>query len=309
MSKLFYPKEIIDSKFENNKCYFLVQWHGYKKPTWEPEKHISHRTDLIKTHRDMLLIKNLGMKTSGYIYCRVSSKKQSKYNEGHTSLDVQEQTIRKYCDEKDINVVRVVHEAYSAKNMDKLSGLQYLCDIASAGQIIFVYDISRFSRNAHHALNILEELNDRKISVFSVSENITYSNIFGRNQFRLQLCASTYYSDLCSQKVKASISFRRTRGDHIGCTAYGYTTEVDKKTTIRVKITNDSEMKVIEIIRAMSVDERTITIVNSLIADGLTFRGRKITISGVRRIISRFNRDLKPPPVYGRHRRLLRSLL
>lgn len=196
----------------------------------------------------MLLIENLGMKSGGYIYCRVSSKQQSKYNEGHTSLDVQE--ILKHCDEKDINVIRVVKEAYSARNMDRLAGLQVpvLHRICRSDDLCF-YDISRFSRNAHHALNILEELNDRGISVHSVSENITYSNASGRNQFRLQLCASTYYSDLCSQKVKASIAFRRARGDHIGHTAYGYTTEVDEKTNIRVKVTSVPEMKVIEYIR------------------------------------------------------------
>ena len=272
MPKLCYPIDIIGSKLENNKCYFLVQWHGYKNPTWEPEEHISHRTDLIEEHRNMLLIENLGMKTGGYIYCRVSSKQQSKYNEGHTSLYVQEQEISKYCDENDINVISVVHDAYSAKNMDRLVGLQYLCAIASAGQTIYVYNISRFSRNAHHALNILEELNDRKISTHSVSENITYSNASGSNQFRLQLCASTYYSDLCSQKVKASIDFRRTRGGHIGSTAYGYTTEVDEKTNIRVKVPSIPEMKIIEDIRHLSGHKDTSDIVTILDKVCVTFR-------------------------------------
>ena len=43
-----YPKKIIDSKFENNKCYFLVQWKRFKENTWEPEENISHRVDLIE---------------------------------------------------------------------------------------------------------------------------------------------------------------------------------------------------------------------------------------------------------------------
>ena len=282
MSKFYYPEEIIDSKFENNKCYFLVKWRGYKEPTWEPKEHVSHRTDLINSHRDMLLIENLSMKTGGYIYARVSSKNQSNYDEGHTSLDVQEQEIYKYCKNNNINVIRVVKEVYSARNMDKLVGLQYLCDIASSGQTIYVYDISRFSRNVHHALNILEELNDRNISVHSVSENITYSNASGRNQFRLQLCASNYFSDLCSQKVNASIAFRRSRGDYIGSTPYGYTTEVDKKTNIRMRVICPSEMKIIEDIRKMSGSIEDI--VTKLIKDGVKSRKRDPTVRGVKRI-------------------------
>jgi DNA invertase Pin-like site-specific DNA recombinase len=294
MSTLFYPEKIIDSKFEKNKSYFLVKWHGYKTPTWEPEKYLSHRKDLIDDHRDMFLIENLDMKTGGYIYCRVSSTQQSKYNDGHTSLQVQEKYIREYCETNDINVIRVVKEVYSARNMDKLCGLKYLCDIASAGQTIYVYDISRFSRNIHHSVNILEELKDRKISVHSVSENITYSNSSGRNQFRLQLCASTYYSDLCSHKVKASIAFRRARGDYIGNTSYGYMTEVDKKTNIRIKIPCVPEMKVIESIREM--DKRWVhpnIIVDTLIKKGINFRGRIPVLTGVKRIISRLETDLK----------------
>ncbi len=35
MSKLCYPMKIIDSKFENNKTYFLVKWKKSKKDTWD----------------------------------------------------------------------------------------------------------------------------------------------------------------------------------------------------------------------------------------------------------------------------------
>ena len=82
--------------------------------------------------------------------------------------------------------------------MYKLKGLKYVCDIASPEQNIYVYDISRFSRNIHHALNMLDEFNENKISVVSITDNITYNTPESRNQFRLQLCMSTYYSDMCS---------------------------------------------------------------------------------------------------------------
>lgn len=293
MSKLCYPKEIIGTKFENNTCYYLVQWKGYKTPTWEPEHHISHRTDLIKAYRDMVMIDQLNMKSSGYIYCRVSSKEQSKYTDGHTSLQVQEKEIRKYCDEKDINIIQVVNEVYSARNMNKLKGLQYLCNIAAPGHTIFVYDISRFSRNAHHALNLLEELTEKKVNVVSVSENISYGGASDRNQFRLQLCMATYHSDICSQKVRASLEYRRERGDYIGGTPFGYTTEVDEKTQIRTKVPSPEEMRIVEIIRSNS-RKHPAHIVDLLIKKNITLRNRQPTCSGVSRIISRFQTDLKP---------------
>lgn len=292
MPKLYYPEEIIDSKFENNNTYYLVKWRGYKTPTWEPSSHIEHRTDLIQKYNDLNLINQLGMKSSGYIYCRVSSKEQSKYSNGHTSLQVQEQEMRKYCEEHNINVIKVVHEVYSARNMNKMKGLQHLCDTASAGQTIYVYDISRFSRNAHHALNILEDLNDRNISVVSITENITYGSASDRHHFRLQLCETAHFSDIHSQKIKASIAFRRARGDYIGRTPYGFKTDVDEKTQMRSMVQNPEEMKIIERIRSLHPTKSPDVIAFTLLAENVKFRGKSPKSSTVKRIIYRFSTDL-----------------
>ena len=293
MSKMRYPLKIIDSKFENNKCYFLVQWKRFKENTWEPEENISHRVDLIEEYRSMSSIENMSLVTNGFIYCRVSSKQQSMYNEGHTSLEVQETELRKYCIAININVIKCVKEVYSARSMDNMKGLHYLCNIATAGQTIYVYDISRFSRNAHHALNLLEKLNDRNISVHSVKENLTYRDVWSRNQFRIQLSAANFMSDICSEKVKASISFRRARGDYIGLTPYGFSTSVNKTTHVRSKVPNEEEMKVIDLIRKYHND----MVFPSKISDNLNlqeikFRNRDFTESTVKRIIQRFKNDL-----------------
>ena len=177
--------------------------------------------------------------------------------------------------------------------MDNMKGLHYLCNIATAGQTIYVYDISRFSRNAHHALNLLEKLNDRNISVHSVKENLTYRDVWSRNQFRIQLSAANFVSDICSEKVKASISFRRARGDYIGLTPYGFSTSVNKTTRVRSKVPNEEEMKVIDLIKKYHND----MVFPSEISKKLNllkikFRNREFTESTVKRIILRFKNDL-----------------
>lgn len=284
MPKLYYPEEILESKFENNKTLFLVKWKGYSDTTWEPEENIAHRVDLIENYHDMVMMENMNFKTGGYIYCRVSSKEQSMYNNGHTSLEVQEQTCRKYCEENNINVIKVVKEVYSAKNMNKLAGLHYLCNIASHGQTIYVYDISRFSRNTHHALNLLEELRQSSISVHSVTENISYSNPASRNHFRLQLCSANHFSDICSEKIKASIKFRRERGDYIGSTRFGYKTVVDEKTNIRTKVPNENEMKIINMVCTHKL-QSPYDIAEDLRKKGIMFRKRVPTERNVLNII------------------------
>jgi len=298
MTKLYYPEKIIDSDYKDNQLYYHVKWKGYKETTWEPENHISHRTDLIQEYRDMTMIENMRLNNGGYIYCRVSSKEQSKYTEGHTSLEVQEEKIRDHCTENNIEIIECVREIYSARNMDKMKGLQYLLDIVPAGSTIFVYDISRFSRNIQHALNILDTLSKKNINVYSVSENINYNTPSGRNQFRLQLCSSTYFSDMLSQKIKASNLYRSRRGDYIGGTAFGFKTEVNQN-NIRMKVEDKEEMDIIEKIRERK-DKSEKEILKYLNKNNITFRNRAPTVSGVKRILKRFTTDLRRSPSYGK---------
>lgn len=292
MSKIYYPEEIIDSKFENGKIFYHVKWKGYTDTTWEPEEHVEHRTDLIEQYQCMAAISQMEFKENGYVYCRVSSKEQSKYNEGHSSLEVQEEAIKKHCEEKGIKIMDIVREVYSARNMDKMKGLQHLCDVARPGQTIFVYDVSRFSRNIQHALNLLDDLTKKGVSIYSVSENIDYGSAAGRNHFRMQLCASTYFSDLLSQKVKASIAYRKNRGDYIGGVKYGYETKrVGNKTT---KVRSMKEMRVIKMISEMWKKDASVkTIVTRMNDNNLKMRKKNITKSTVRTVIAHLmNGDL-----------------
>lgn len=294
MTKLYLPDKIVDSKFENNKLFYYIKWKGYKELTWEPERNISHRTDLIEEFKNMDSICNLSLQAQAYIYCRVSTKEQSKYSNGHTSLEVQEEECRKYCESIGVKVISVVKEIYSAKNMDMMKGLNYLIDIATRGQHIYVYDISRFSRNTHHALNILEILKNKGVSLVSVSEKITYSDPNSRNQFRLQLCSANHVSEICSEKVKASVRFRRARGDYIGRAPFGFKTEVDEKTNIRILVQDPEEMKIISCIDKLYKTKSVSLIKDILIKKDYTFRNRTPTVISVLRIVNKLkNKEIK----------------
>lgn len=288
MKNLYYPSEIMDSKFENNKLFYLVKWKNYTNPTWEPSKNIEHLKELLESYYTLKSFNNIGLKPTGYIYGRVSSKKQSEYSNGHTSLEIQEQQCLAFATGKDIKIVDCVKEARSGKDMNKLDGLNYLINIASKGQTIFIYDISRFSRNIKQALNILDKLSDKGVNIYSISEKITYTDLGSRNQFRIQLCAANYVSEVCSAKVKASIEFRRKRGDHIGPAPFGFKTIVDKKTHIRKLIKNPKEMKIITLIRTQKTTDPVI-ILKTLNKHKIKFRNKNPTERSIKRIIKKFN--------------------
>jgi DNA invertase Pin-like site-specific DNA recombinase len=286
--KVAYPLRILDSKFENNKVFYLVQWRNFRLPTWEPKNNIVNRQDLIDEYRDLSILENLELDDCAYIYCRVSSKRQS--DVGHTSLEVQENLCKQYCLDNDIKVIKVVKEAYSARNMDRLDGLKYLCDIVTSGQKIVVYDVSRFSRNTRQALNIIENLKQNKVSVYAVVEKLSYDTPAEQHQFRMQLSCAQQYSDMLSLKVSNSVSYRKCNGHSLGTAAFGFK-HIRDDNNIRKKVVNVDEMKIVERIRQLKT-ETPRTIVNILIEENIKFRGRNPTLLNVRKITKRFNDDL-----------------
>ena len=283
-----YPLRILDSKFENNKVFYLVQWRNLRLPTWEPKKNIANRQDLIDEYRDLSILENLELDDCAYIYCRVSSKRQSDI--GHTSLEVQEDLCKQYCLNNDIKVIKVVKEAYSARNMDRLDGLKYLCDIATSGQKIVVYDVSRFSRNTRQALNIIENLKQNKVSVYAVVEKLSYDTPSEQQQFRMQLSCAQQYTDMLSLKISNSVSYRLCNGHSLGTAAFGFK-HIRDNNNIRKKVVNVEEMKIIERIRQLQT-EKIRTIVNILIEENIQFRDSSPTLLNVRKIIKRFDNDL-----------------
>jgi DNA invertase Pin-like site-specific DNA recombinase len=280
-----YPDSILDSKFENNRLFYLVKWKRCNIPTWEPEHHISHRTDLIETYRDMLILEDLSMSEQiGYIYCRVSTKTGGI---GDTSLAVQEATIRAFCTQHNIHISKCVYESYTARDMNRLKGLRYLCDIARPGQTIYIYDVTRFSRNIHHALNVLDVLVTKRVTIHSVHENITFDHTSsGRNQFRLQLCASQYYSELISTKVKESVVVRRQRGDYIGRAPFGFKTCI--RNGIRILTPLESETQIVDRIRRMRY-RHPMSIIHKLKTEQILLRGKQPSLYIINRILARLS--------------------
>jgi len=87
------------------------------------------------------------MKTA-LLYCRVSTEEQAR--SGY-SLRQQIETLRRYCDAHDLEVVGVFEERASGSSLDRL-GLDALRDAVSAGgvDVVLAQNRDRFSREPAH---------------------------------------------------------------------------------------------------------------------------------------------------------------
>lgn len=98
-------------------------------------------------------------------YVRVSTIEQ---NEAR-----QKEALKKY------DIERWYEEKISAKDMNRPK-LQEMLDFAREGDTIIVHDFSRLARNTKDLLDIVENLNDRGITLISNKENLDSSTPAGK---------------------------------------------------------------------------------------------------------------------------------
>ena len=225
-----------------------------------------------------------------FIYCRVSSEKQSRFNEGHISLQTQEAVCREYCDKNGLVVTKVVTEVGSARNMDKLVAQKKLIRGLKENSVLFVYDISRFSRNVLQGLILLNKLKQRKVNVRSVIDGCSYiGTIAERHLFNTSLCFTEHQSNTISENIKRNVAHRRTLGHKIGKAPYGFMS-CRTATNVRIFKKNDEEQQVIEYICKCNKDYMSATtIATTLNEKELLRRGKEWTYGSVRNIILKYD--------------------
>ena len=238
-----------------------------------------------------------------YIYNRVSSKQQNQYNT--VSLGMQLQSCEIYYESiyKPSGQYTLYHysEVESARFLESQKQLLKVVSQVNPEDIIIVYNVSRFTRDASAAIDLLYNLSSRNINVVSVSEGISY--LTNRNAFRLKLIEANEESDVISERVKNSINFIKSVGGHVGSTPYGFTTirKTDQEGyQPRIVVPRETETLIINRI-VQSVDDPAIikiaeservgicnVISNILNAEGITKRGKPWTVSSVLSVYTKY---------------------
>ena len=186
---------------------------------------------------------------SVHIYTRVSSKKQNEYN--NVSIDMQIAKCMEYflnSTLKNSHYPVINHsEVVSARALYKQTVLLQIFDTLGDDDVILVYNVSRFSRDASGAIHLLQQFN--RFSIISVTDGILYPA--NRNSFRIKLVEANEESDVISDRVRGANEFIKSKGGHIGSTKYGYTTirqapREGETYASRLLVENEKEMNVIK---------------------------------------------------------------
>ena len=171
---------------------------------------------------------------------RVSSEKQST----NTSLEHQKNSIEKYCNYHNIELVDVIEEIYSGVKTDRnsISTLKELVLNKQCNQII-VMKIDRLMRSFSEGVVFIKFLLDNDVKIISVSEEINTDTVSGKFYVNLLLSLSELERNTIVERLDTGkLNNFRNNKRYSGRVCFGY-----KKSNNEL-IIDDNEKKIVKYI-------------------------------------------------------------
>lgn len=155
------------------------------------------------------------------LYCRVSTKEQS--------LESQQYSCEKFCNERGYNVIKIVSESCSARKMKSQPKL-VKCLKENRDITIIVNSVDRFSRNVSECFKLCDIMKKNNINLISVTDQIDLSTAYGQHAFRTRVSTAQLESDMISERVRRTINYKKERNLCLSTRAkYGYKIVQGKK--------------------------------------------------------------------------------
>lgn len=142
-------------------------------------------------------------------YLRISTDRQT--------LENQRSEIRRFANEKKLNVDKWVEEVVSGKVKDSERKLGYLLKRMKKGDVLIVSELSRLSRTLLDIMSIMRALLKRHVILYSVKENFCLSdNISSKVILFAFGLAAEIERDLISVRTREALAARKERGMILG---------------------------------------------------------------------------------------------
>lgn len=166
-------------------------------------------------------------------YSRVSTDEQADHG---FSLGHQKEMLNKYCEIKNINIVKHFTEDFSAKNFERPEWKELMKYVKKnkhlIDEILFT-KWDRFSRNSEGALTVIRELTAMGIMVNSIEQPLDLSIPDNKVMLAMYLILPEVENDKISQRTKDGMRRAKKEGCFMAKAPYGYSnTKIMEKTSI-----------------------------------------------------------------------------
>lgn len=157
------------------------------------------------------------------IYFRTSTGKQD--------LTLQKQECIDYCKRQEYSIYTTYEdEAKSGKNLNRVAFKQMLQDAFKGHfQAVIVYSFSRLSRNLRDLLNTLHELDEKKIRVISLKEQLDTETPSGRAMLGMTGVFYQFQREIQNDLIRDKMKQLKEKGVYLGRPKVKVSKEVAKK--------------------------------------------------------------------------------
>ena len=116
------------------------------------------------------------------------------------------------------DVEKVFEEKISGKNADR-AALQEMIEFVRSGDTVVVYSIDRLARDLRDLQTIIQQLNDKEVSVEFVSEKLAFSgaaDAFSKLQIQMMGAFAEFERSIIKQRQAEGIAKAKERGVYKG---------------------------------------------------------------------------------------------
>ncbi|MBG9692333.1 resolvase [Lysinibacillus sphaericus] len=135
-------------------------------------------------------------------YCRVSTEDQN--------LDLQEQEIQKYAEEKGLELILYV-EKISSRKEERIE-LEHAIKAATNGDLFVVYKLDRLARSTKELYTLTEELKEKGVEFASIQDAFDTTTPTGKAMFGMLAVFAEFERDIIQQRTKAGLEAAKKRG-------------------------------------------------------------------------------------------------
>ena len=144
-------------------------------------------------------------------YARVSSKDQE--------LDIQIGEIKKYCEYRGFEIVRIYTDKASGKNIDRAGFedmMQVLHKKTFDADAVVVHKIDRIGRNLKNLIEIIDDFSKMGIQFISITDNVDTTAPQGKLMFHLIGAFAEYERVLINERTRLGINEALKSGVRFG---------------------------------------------------------------------------------------------
>lgn len=175
-------------------------------------------------------------------YCRVSTEEQN--------LDMQEQAIKKYADEKGMELILYV-EKVSSRKVERQE-LEHAIKAATTGDVLIVYKLDRLARSTKELYSLTEQMKDKGVEFVSINDAFDTTTPTGKAMFGMLAVFAEFERDIIQQRTKAGLESARKRG------RIGGRPPIDDKTKKRVRALFESGESATDIAKEYCIGRATV---------------------------------------------------